>query len=279
MVDGQRGKLMKVIKPFLGILIIISLLHLYFRYFEWKNIYHPTREISVTPESIGLKFEDIFFETDKHIKLNGWYVPCEGATSTVLFCHGNAGNISDRLDSINIFHNLGLNIFIFDYKGYGRSKGFPTEKGTYLDAMAAYNWIILEKKLDKDNIVIFGRSLGGAIAIDLAAKINKGLLISESTFTSIVDIGKEIYPFLPIKYCAGIKYDNIQKIKNVKIPKLIIHSEDDEIVPFHHGERLFKAASSPKQFYKMRGGHNDSFTIMGKEYEEIIRNFIKENSE
>lgn len=269
--------LMKVIKPFLGILIVFSFLHLYFRYFEWKNIYYPTREISITPKSIGLKFENVFFETDDHVKLNGWYVPCEGATSTLLFCHGNAGNISNRLDSMDIFHGLGLNVLIFDYRGYGKSRGFSTEKGIYLDAMAAYNWLISEKKSDEDKIVIFGRSLGGSIAIDLASKINKGLLISESAFTSIIDIGKELYPFLPIKYCVSTKYDSIQKIKNVKIPKLIIHSEDDEIIPFHHGERLFKAAPSSKQFYKMRGEHNDGFIIMGKEYEEAIKNFIKEN--
>ncbi|MBU0478441.1 alpha/beta hydrolase [bacterium] len=268
---------MKVVKYIVGTLIVFSFLHLYFRYFEWKNIYYSTREISRIPESIGLKFEDIFFETNDHVKLNGWYVPCEGAISTLLFCHGNAGNISDRLDSIDIFHNLGLNIFIFDYRGYGKSRGFPTEKGTYLDAMAAYSWLISEKKLDEDKLIIFGRSLGGSIAIDLASKINKGLLISESAFTSIIDIGKEFYPFLPIKYCASIKYDSIQKIKSIKIPKLIIHSEEDEIIPFHHGEKIFKAALSPKQFYQMRGGHNDGFIIMGKEYEETIKNFIKKN--
>ena len=267
----------KVVKYLVGTLVVVCFLHLYFRYFEWKNIYSPTREISRTPESIDLKFEDVFFETDDHVKLNGWYVPCEGATSTLLFCHGNAGNISDRLDSIYIFHNLGLNVLIFDYRGYGKSRGFPTERGTYLDAMAAYKWIVLEKKLDENKVVIFGRSLGGSIAIDLAAKINKGLLISESAFTSIIDIGKEIYPFLPIKYFASIKYNSIQKIKNVKIPKLIIHSEDDEIIPFRHGEKLFKTALSPKQFYKMHGGHNDGFIVMGNKYKDAIKNFIKEN--
>ena len=264
----------KIIKYVVGTLIVVCCLHLYFRYFEWKNIYYPTREISITPESLGLNFEDVFFETDDHVMLNGWYVPCEGATSTFLFCHGNAGNISDRLDSIDIFHDIGLNVLIFDYRGYGKSRGFPTERGTYLDAMAAYKWLISEKKLDEDKIIIFGRSLGGAIAIDLAAKINKGLLISESAFTSIIDIGKELYPFLPVKYCTSIKYDSIQKIKNVKIPKLIIHSEDDEIIPFYHGEKLFKAAISPKQFYKMHSGHNDGFMAMGKEYKDTIRGFI-----
>ena len=267
----------KVIKYVVGVLIVVCFLHLYFRYFEWKNIYYPTRKISITPESIGLKFENIFFETDDHVKLNGWYVPCEGARATLLFCHGNAGNISDRLDSIDIFHDIGLNVFIFDYRGYGKSRGLSTERGTYLDAMAAYNWLISKKKSDDDKIVIFGRSLGGSIAIDLASKINKGLLISESAFTSIIDIGKELYPFLPIKYCASTKYDSIQKIKNVKIPKLIMHSEDDEIIPLSHGEKLFKAAISPKQFYKMHGGHNDGFIVMGKEYRDTIRNFIKKN--
>ena len=170
----------KIVKYIIGTLIVICFLHLYFRYFEWKNIYYPTRNISRTPESIGLKFEDVFFETDGHIKLNGWYIPCEEATSTLLFCHGNAGNISDRLDSIDIFHDLGLNVLIFDYRGYGKSKGVSTEKGTYLDAMAAYNWLISKKNLDKDKIVIFGRSLGGSIAIDLAAKINKAYLFQKA---------------------------------------------------------------------------------------------------
>ncbi|MCK5595185.1 alpha/beta hydrolase [bacterium] len=268
---------MKVIKYIIGTLIVVCFLHLYFRYFEWKNVYYATRGISGTPESIGLKFEDVFFETDDNVKLHGWYVPCDGARATLLFCHGNAGNISDRLDSIDIFHDLGLNVLIFDYRGYGKSKGFSTERGTYLDAMAAYRWIVSEKKLDEDKIVIFGRSLGGSIAIDLASKINKGLLISESAFTSIVDIGKELYPFLPVKYCVHIKYDSIEKIKNVNIPKLIIHSEDDEIIPFHHGEKLFEAAILPKQFYKMHGGHNDGFIVMDKEYKDIMKNFIEKN--
>ena len=199
---------------------IFFLLWAFIKYFERKNVYFPTREIEGVPEDIGLKYQDIYFETKDGIKLNGWFVPAEDATGTVLFCHGNGGNISHRLGSINVFHQLKFNVFIFDYRGYGRSKGRVSEKGTYRDALAAHQYITSRQDVDKENIIIFGRSLGGAIAIDVAGKIRARALIVESTFTSIKDIGKEIYPFLPIGLIVELTIEGapfgIKELMNVK---------------------------------------------------------------
>lgn len=258
----------------LYILIFFIFIFAYLKYFEKNRIYYPLEDLSFTPEDIGLKYEDIYFETEDNLMLNGWFIPVDNARGTLIFCHGNAGNISHRLEIILIFNKLSLNVFIFDYRGYGRSQGKPSEQGLYKDTEASYQYIISRSDIDKERIVIYGKSIGANVAIDLASKVKTSLLISEGSFTSAYDMGRKLFPYLPIKWMISIKFDAIGKIKNIKTPKLIIHSKDDEIIPFSMGERLFEAAAEPKEFYQMQGTHNEAIFIYRDEYTSRIDNFL-----
>jgi len=240
-----------------------------------KYVYYPNivgREITATPEQIGLRYEGITFDTADKIKLNAWFIPAEDSRGVILFCYGNAGNISHRLESIQLFHKLRLSTFIFDYRGYGGSEGTPTEAGTYQDALAAWNFLIQEKEIPQDKIIVFGRSLGGAVAAWLAHKHNPKALILESTFTSIPDMAVEIYPYFPVRLLCRFRYNANEYLKEVRCPVLIIHSLQDEIVPFSHGQKLFNTANEPKEFLEIKGTHNELQSI--KDYQAGIDVFI-----
>ena len=240
-----------------------------------KFLYSPERDVYGTPDELGLDFEDVVFKSADGLDLSGWYIPAKNSKHTILFCHGNGGNMAHRLDSINIFHNLRLNCFIFDYRGYGHSLGKPGEEGTYTDAMAAYKWLIEEKKIPAKNIIIFGRSLGGSIAAQLASKVEAGALIVESAFTSYVDIGKEYYPYMPVRWFARFGYKTIDYIKEVRCPVMLIYSRNDEIVPYKFGLELYEAANEPKEFIEIFGGHNDCFLASGEIYTEVWGKWLK----
>ena len=244
-------------------------------YMQPKFLYHPVREVSYTPAELGLDFEQVVFKAADRVKLTGWYIPAENSRFTVLFCHGNGGNIMHRLDSINIFHGLGLSCFIFDYHGYGDSRGQTSEEGTYLDARAAYRWLTKRKKISPDNIIIFGRSLGGTIAAYLAGKVKAKALVIESAFTSYVDIGKIFYPYMPVRWFARYSYNTIDYIKKVRCPAMIIHSRADELIPFEFGLELYEAAKEPKEFVEISGRHNDSFLVSGETYKKAWLNWLK----
>ncbi|MEE9371365.1 MAG: alpha/beta hydrolase [Sedimentisphaerales bacterium] len=238
-------------------------------------LYSPTREVTYTPGGLGLDFENVVFKTSDGLKLTGWYIPAANSELTVLFCHGNGGNMMHRLDSINIFYNLGLNCFIFDYRGYGNSEGKPTEEGTYLDAAAAYKWLTEEKKIPPDDIIIFGRSLGGSIAAQLASKVEARALIIESGFTSYVDTGKKFYPYMPVQWFASYSYSTIDYVKNVHCPVMLIHSRNDEIVPFEFSLELHEAANEPKELIEISGSHNDGFLVSSEIYKSAWVKWIK----
>ncbi|MGB2600654.1 MAG: alpha/beta hydrolase [Candidatus Omnitrophota bacterium] len=260
------------------IIAIIALLFLYLRWFEKNNIFFPSRHIDATPDSIGLVYEDVTFKASDGTDLNAWFIPASGsARGTILICHGNAGNISHRLHIIRIFHDMGLNVFIFDYRGYGKSHGRPSEKGMYLDAGGAYNYLINREDIDKNAIIVYGQSIGGAVAVDLASNTEPKLLITNSAFTSTRDMAKEIYPFLPAKLFITQEFDAYSKVDSIHIPKLIIHSTEDEIVPFTHGEKLFENAAQPKEFHAMRGGHNEAVFDYEAEFIAGVDNFLRKN--
>jgi fermentation-respiration switch protein FrsA (DUF1100 family) len=254
----------------LGYLFIVSIAYLR----QDKMLYFPTNDIGSTPKDIGLKYDDLTLKTKDGLEISAWHVPAENAKDIVLFCHGNAGNISHRLDSIRIFHDLELGVLIFDYRGYGKSKGHPGENGTYLDAEAAWVYIVDTLGINPENIVIFGRSLGGAVAAEIALRKQSGVLIIESGFTSVPDLGKNFFPYLPVRLIAKHKYETIDKVDKIEIPKLFVHSPDDEIVPNRHGELLFEKAAEPKEFLRIKGGHNDGFFISGKTYEDGLKDFL-----
>jgi uncharacterized protein len=251
--------------------ILLSLL-IYF--YQPKLIYFPHKEVEATPEFISLDYDNITLTTIDEVELNAWWIPHPDARATLLFLHGNAGNISHRLDSINIFHQLGLSVLIIDYRGYGKSNGTPSEQGTYIDAETAWTYLTQKQNIPSNNIIIFGRSLGGAVATWLAEKYNSTGLIIESSFTSIADIGKHYYPYLPTSLLARIKYPSKNRISNVKSSILFIHSRNDEIIPFEHGQLLFEAASESKTFLEINGGHNDGFITSGDKYSNGIEIFI-----
>jgi pimeloyl-ACP methyl ester carboxylesterase len=173
----------------------------------------------------------------------------------VLHCHGNAGNISHRLGSCKALLQSGVAVFLFDYRGYGRSEGRPTETGTYRDAQAAYEWL-RAKGFSADHIIAFGESLGGGIASELAAREPLGGLVLQSTFTSIPAIGAEVYPFLPVRLISTIKYDTASRLPGIHVPVLIMHSRNDELARFHHAQTNFNCANEPKLFWELTGDHN-----------------------
>lgn len=242
--------------------------------FQSRLIYYPERKISSSPKDIGLLFETISFETSDGVRLSGWFVPGEG-TGTLLFCHGNAGNISHRLDSISVFRRMGLDTFIFDYRGYGLSEGRPSERGTYLDAEAAWNYLIGERHVPPQQIIIFGRSLGGAVAAWLAQEHTPKALIVESAFTSTADVGARYYPYLPVRLLSRFGYNTKEYLGRVKCPVLVVHSRTDELIPFDHGQRLFAAAGEPKEFLEIKGSHDYGFIESEEKYQEGLRVFLK----
>lgn len=235
----------------------------------------PGRELVATPAERGLPFESLALLTADGVRLHGWFIPAPQARRTLLFFHGNAGNISHRLDSLEIFHRLGLNTLIFDYRGYGRSQGTPSEPGLYRDAEAALAYLQRERGIPRQEIILFGRSLGGAVAAWLAARHPPGALIVESGFTSVPDMAAELYGFFPVRWLARLRYDTLNSLRAVCSPVLIIHSPNDEIIPFEHGRRLFAAAREPKRFLEIHGDHNSGFLQSGRHYEQGFREFLE----
>jgi fermentation-respiration switch protein FrsA (DUF1100 family) len=230
----------------------------------------PTRELSSTPADIGLAFEEVTLRTADNEKLHGWFIPAVSTNNqlekTVLFMHGNAGNISHRLENIRIYHQLGLNFFIFDYRGYGQSTGNTSEAGTYLDAAAAWDYLIGEQNMNAEQIIIAGRSLGGGVASELANNVTPAMLILESTFTSMPDASKKHYPFMPISIILKHRYETLNKLKNISCPIVIVHSRNDEVIPFSHAEINFERANQPKKFIELRGGHGNGFLLSERDY-------------
>ncbi len=257
------------------LLVAYSVWALTLYYMQSTFLYGPVREVTYTPDELGLDFENVFFKTEDGVKLNGWYVPDGNSKFTLLFCHGNGGNMMHRLDSINFFYNLGLSCFIFDYRGYGNSSGKPTEEGTYLDAAAAYKWLTEEKNVPPEDIIFFGRSLGGSIAAQLATKVTPASLIIESAFTSYADIGRKFYPYMPVKWFAKFNYRTIDYVRDVHCPVMIIHSRNDEIIPFEFGLQLHEAVNEPNEFVEIFGSHNDGFLSSNKIYKDAWTKWLK----
>jgi len=239
-----------------------------------RLVYFPERTLWATPRALGVGYEDIALTAEDGVRLHGWYVPAPKARATLLFLHGNGGNVSHRLEKIAIFLRLGLNVFIVDYRGYGASEGRPDEEGTYRDARAAWKYLTGTRALPASAIVMYGESLGGAVALNLAREHTPRVLIVDSSFTSVPALGAEVYPWLPVRWISRFRYAGEEAIANVRTPVLVIHSRTDEIVPFRHGERLYAAANEPKRFLPIRGGHNDGFLASGAEYADGIGAFL-----
>jgi len=239
---------------------------IYFKQASLVFLPEMDRDFRAGPADINLPFTPLRLATSDGEVLDGWFVPGSMKRETrglVIFFHGNAGNIGHRLDYLRMFHGLGLATLIIDYRGYGRSSGTPTEDGTYLDAASAWHHATEVLGFTADRIVLYGESLGGGVASQLAISHRPGALVLASTFTSVPDLGAGLYPLLPIRLLANIRYDTLARVPQITCPTLVIHSRDDDIIPFAHGRRLFEAARSPKQFLEIEGGHNEGF-IFGR---------------
>lgn len=245
----------------------------------------PSRSLDATPADAGLDYEDVDIDTADGERLHGWYVPAappgQGeARGVLLFFHGNAGNISHRLDSIAIFHRLGLDVLIVDYRGYGRSTGKPTERGTYRDAQAAWEYLVAERGIEPGRIVVFGRSLGGAVGAWLAGQLPApeapAAVIIESSFSSGAAMARRLYPVFPARLLTRLKYPVVEYAARLNSPLLVVHSRDDEIIPFSMGRAIYAAAPEPKSFLELRGDHNSGFWISRESYTAGLDRFLKE---
>ena len=282
------------------LLILLVLLAYSLSTLERRALYFPDRRIAATPAAYRLSYENVFLQTNDGQKLHGWFIPQKnkGTAPTILFFHGNAGNISHRLDKALDFHNRGFQVLLFDYRGYGESEGKPSEKGTYLDGEAAYRFLADIQKIPARKIILYGESLGSAVAVELARQHpavpasapagtapdleeqgpGAGAIILESPFTSTVAMGKLVYPWLPVRWLVKYRYDNLSKISELRLPILILHSPDDEIVPFRMGQRLYAAAASPKRLVELTGGHNDGYYATGKSFLDSIQTFLQDTN-
>lgn len=233
----------------------------------------PGRELTAWPGDIGMEYRDITLRTSDNVDIHGWFIPGTGPR-VLLFFHGNAGNISHRLDSIRQFHSLGLSVLIVDYRGYGQSGGRAHEAGMYRDADAAWTFLTTKMGIAPDDIIIFGRSLGGSIAARLAAHTEPLALIVESAFTSVPDIASELYPWLPARWLSRMRHPTQEHVANTRSPVLVIHSRDDEIIPYHHGERIFESAGGRGALLTLRGSHNDAWLRDQASYIKGLRDFL-----
>lgn len=237
----------------------------------------PSRELTATPADMGLHFENLELITTDSEKINAWYIPAEiETTQTVLFFHGNAGNISHRLETIKIYHQLGFNFLIFDYRGFGNSSGKPSEQGTYIDADTVWNYLIEEKNLAAKDIIIAGRSLGGGVATELAKKTQPRILVLESTFTSMPEVSAVHYPFMPTNFIVKHRYETNKKLADIHCPIIFIHSKNDEVIPFEQSQRNYSAANEPKKFIEINGGHGSGFLLSKQTYVTNLQKALAE---
>jgi fermentation-respiration switch protein FrsA (DUF1100 family) len=276
-------------KWFLRILAHVAVvwlaLFLMFQWFEGKITYHPPRRLVETPSDRGMAFEDVFMETEDGLAVHGWWIPApaidaddseeQAAPPTVLEFHGNAENISYGMDQHAAFHGLGWNQLVVDYRGYGRSEGGPSEEGLYRDGDAAYAHV-RARGVPPERIVIYGRSLGGAVAVYVAHHHPVAALVTEGLFTDTHRVGRDILPFIPVRLFIKKRFDSLSRVSGLRVPKLFMHAAHDEVIPVHHAERLFEAAAPPKELFWIPGaGHNDAFYTATEDYLVAVKRFVE----
>lgn len=272
------------LKPFWAALVIAIaayvVLVIYVAAKQSDLLYYPDSPPHLpdaSPADIGLEYTDVTLSTSDGIDLAAWYIASPNAPATVLFCHGNAGSISDRLQLLRFFHDLGVNVLIFDYRGYGESEGTPDEPGTYVDVRAAWDYLLESRQLDAAQVVVFGRSLGAAVASHLATQVSPAAVILEAPFVSVPDVAATFVPFLPVRLLSRYSYSNLDNVRHIASPLLVIHSRDDELIPFEHGERVFAAANEPKIFLAIIGSHNGAFARSRAVYRETVEVFLTQH--
>lgn len=243
-------------------------------FYQSRLLYVPSGELTATPSDAGLDYEEVELTAKDAVKLHGWYVPHEAPRAVVLYFHGNSGNISERLESLSMFHRLGLSTLILDYHGYGLSGGTPSEEGTYLDALAGWDYLVGRCGIPPERIIVFGRSLGAAVAAWLIARRRPLAAVIESAFTSLPAVAADNYPLLPIRWLARFRYDTLENIRHARCPVLVAHSRDDKLITVDHGRAIYEAVPGPKRFFEFTGEHKDGFLTSGEAYVAGIDGFI-----
>ncbi len=244
-------------------------------FYQEKYVYHPEKIWKATPASEGLPYENLTLRSSDGVRLSAWYIASQVSKGSVIVLHGNARNMSSDLDAVKMFHGLGFNVLIVDYRGYGKSEGSPDEQGTYRDAQAAWDWLVRSKQESPDRIVICGRSLGAAIAVELALKSAPRALILEAAFTSLPDAAQDLYPYFPVKFLSRYRYDTLGKLKRIRCPILIVHSRDDELIPFRHAQRLYAVVSGKKDFIELGGPHKGGYQPTLGKYQQGVKQFLE----
>jgi uncharacterized protein len=274
--DKPRRRLGRriIVRVVLWLIILFVML----RWFEYRQVYQPSRAFDATAQDLGRPAEDVYFETEDGVKLNAWFFPAAPGAPRAdwvwLLCHGNAGNISHRLRHASVLLDTGAAVLLFDYRGYGRSRGRPTEAGTYLDARAAHAWLC-RRGYDPERIMVLGESLGGAVGAELALREPVGGLALVAAFTSVPDLGAELFPWLPVRRLGTIGYRTEEKLAEVRVPVMVIHGPGDSLVPFRHAERNYAAVRGPKQLWTIPGDHNDFLWVDVSRYGEGLRRFME----
>jgi uncharacterized protein len=247
------------------------------RWFEHRQVYAPSRILVAEARDLQRPFEDVTFPSTDGTRLHGWFFPAKPVSArshvVLMLLHGNAGNVSHRLSFVEAWLELGINVFLFDYRGFGRSEGRPDEDGTYRDGQAGVRWL-RERGFDDQNIVVLGKSLGGGIASELALREPLAALILQSTFCRIPDLGAELFPWLPVRWLHSIHYDTLSKMPRIRIPVLIVHSRTDPLIGFHHAERNFQAANPPKELLEIAGHHTNVLEVGRDAYLQGLERFL-----
>ncbi len=247
--------------------------HLYLT--QDQKIFFPAAVLRISPDQIGLPYDDVKLPSSDGVMLHGWYVIAAAKPrATVLYLHGNSGNIGNCLENVKQLVLLGMNVLVIDYRGYGGSTGKPSEQGLYDDAEAAWRYLLDTRKVDPQEIVVYGQSLGGAVATHLAARHTPGALILEAAFTSLPDSAAERYPWLPVRWLAHYRFDTLAALKTVRCPVLIVHSLDDEVTPYRNGLKLYAAASGASAMLDLHGPHNGAVNDDLMVYTNGIDNFL-----
>jgi uncharacterized protein len=260
----------------LRLVVVLCLLGGLLLLFETRFIYFPSRGYDATPSGLGLAHEDVWLTTEDGVRIHGWYLPVPRARWVTLVSHGNAGNISHRLDrALLLQQRLRSSVFLYDYRGYGASEGSPDEAGTYRDARAAYRYLVEEKRVKTGELVLFGESLGSAVSLELALTHPAAALVLEAPFTSVRDMARTTI-LAPLAPFVRTRYDSLARIPRLRMPLLVVQGDRDEIVPPAQGRRLFDAAPEPKRYFAIPGaGHNDTYIVGGAAYWQTIGDFLQ----
>jgi uncharacterized protein len=250
----------------------------FLRWYEPRMIYYPhypTRRLERTPNALGLTYEDVPLTAADGTRLSAWFLPNDGVEYVILLLHGNAGNISHRLEKARVFLDLGVSVLLLDYRGYGESEGKPDEPGTYQDARAAYRYLTATRGIPAERVLVYGESLGTGVAVELAATATVGGVVLEAGYTSLADVGQRIFWFLPgVRWLVKNRYDSRRKIGRLNAPLLLLHSRQDEVFPFRHAARLYAAAPEPKRLVELKGRHADGFFTSEAVCRDALRRFL-----